>query len=91
MVNNCTIVIAKGPNKGKMCKDVNRWCKHKSIVCSECQHTFKYQHTFNAHVCTANKTKVRVKIKPKPENNETHKTFKKLIFTVVYCTLLYFI
>ena len=78
MTNNCTIVIVKGPNKGKMCKDVNRWCKHKSIVCNECQHTFKYQHTFNAHVCTASKTKVKVKIKPKPVDNET-KELKQLV------------
>lgn len=51
MVNSCTIVITKGNNKNKLCKDVNRWCKHKKVHCNHCDRTFSYQHTYNAHVC----------------------------------------
>jgi uncharacterized C2H2 Zn-finger protein len=65
MVNTCTMIITKGYNKGKLCKVVNQWCKHKKVTCERCNKSFSYQHTYIAHVCTANQTlKVTVKLKP---------------------------
>lgn len=62
MVNICTNIITKGANKGKMCKDVNRWCKHKKIQCSNCKRVFSYQHSFNAHQCSISKPKVQIRV-----------------------------
>ena len=68
MVNNCTVAITKGPNKGRLCMDVHRWCKHKSIYCSVCKKSFKYQHTFRAHACDGNKIKLSIKPKTPTRN-----------------------
>lgn len=62
MVNICTMIITKGANKGKMCKDVNRWCKHKKMQCADCKRTFSYQHSFNAHQCSVPKPKVQIRV-----------------------------
>lgn len=51
MVNICAMIITKGVNKGKLCKEVNRWCKHKKMYCNQCKRVFSYQHSYNAHVC----------------------------------------
>lgn len=65
MVNTCTMVITKGINKGRLCKDMNRWCKHKKVFCDKCKRTFSYQHSYNAHACMTAKTKVRIKVNAK--------------------------
>jgi hypothetical protein len=65
MVNTCTMVITKGPNKKKLCRDVHRWCKHKSISCSTCHHSFRYQHTYDTHTCESS-TRLKIKVKVKP-------------------------
>jgi len=57
MVNNCTMIITKGNNKGKMCKDINRWCKHKRVYCEYCKRTFSYQHSYNGHICVNHKSR----------------------------------
>lgn len=50
-LNTCTIVITKGKNSGKLCKDVNERCRHKSWQCKECGfHTF-YKWSFEKHIC----------------------------------------
>lgn len=71
MVNTCTIVITKGVNKGKLCKNVHRWCKHKSISCSTCLHSFRYQHTYDTHMCKAKaKAKATTNIKEKEKTQD---------------------
>lgn len=67
MVNTCTLIITKGLNKGKLCKDVNQWCKHKKVTCDRCNKIFSYQHTYAAHVCTV-AHQIKIIVKPKPLN-----------------------
>lgn len=62
MTNTCTIIITKGANKGKLCKDIHKWCKHKSITCSTCNRTFRYQHTYDSHTCDIKPKKEKIKI-----------------------------
>ena len=70
MVNTCTMVITKGLNKGNLCKNVHRWCKHKSIVCPMCYHSFRYQHTYDSHTCELSRVKLRISVKPKNESQD---------------------
>jgi len=77
MVNTCTLIITKGFNKGKLCKDVNQWCKHKKVTCDRCSKIFSYQHTYAAHVCTANQM-LKVIVKPKPSSNPQIPTVSEL-------------
>jgi hypothetical protein len=72
MVNECSMVITKGINKGKLCKDIHKWCKHKSLRCAACKRAFRYQHTFDTHHCnernaavTNSKIKINVRQKPR--------------------------
>lgn len=70
MTNTCTVIITKGANKGKLCKDIHKWCKHKSITCSTCNRTFRYQHTYDSHTCEIKPKKGKIKVatsKPEPK------------------------
>lgn len=49
MPNECSIIITRGRNKGNMCRDVNRTCRHQSIQCPNCGEDFSYKHTYTAH------------------------------------------
>jgi hypothetical protein len=49
MPNECSISITRGRNKGKLCRDVNRTCRHKDILCPNCGEEFSYKHTYTAH------------------------------------------
>lgn len=51
MPNSCDILITRGKNKGKSCRDVNRVCRHQMISCKNCGTDFSYRHTYVAHVC----------------------------------------
>lgn len=50
MPNSCTMEITRGKNKGKLCKDINRICRHHKIVCTVCGEVFSYKHTHAAHI-----------------------------------------
>lgn len=49
MPNECLISITRGRNKGKLCREVNRTCRHKSIQCPNCGEDFSYKHTYTTH------------------------------------------
>lgn len=49
MPNECSILITRGRNKGKLCRDINRTCRHKDIICTNCGEEFSYKHTYIAH------------------------------------------
>lgn len=49
MPNNCPITITRGKNKGKMCRDVHRTCRHQNIQCPNCGEEFSYKHTYTTH------------------------------------------
>jgi hypothetical protein len=49
MPNDCSIVITRGKNKGKICGLVNRICRHQNILCPNCNEVFSYKHTYASH------------------------------------------
>lgn len=49
MPNECSIPITRGRNKGKLCRDVNKTCRHQSVQCPNCGEDFSYKHTYTAH------------------------------------------
>lgn len=49
MPNNCQIIITRGKNKGKVCSEINRVCRHQAIQCPNCGEEFSYKHTFTTH------------------------------------------
>ena len=61
MPNECSISITRGRNKGKLCRDVNRTCRHKDILCPNCGEEFSYKHTYTAHAKLCNSADVVVK------------------------------
>jgi len=65
------MIITRGVNKGKLCRDANQWCKHNKITCTHCKKTFNYLHTYTAHVCAVadqtSKIKINVKTKTFPQ------------------------
>ena len=69
MPNHCTAPITRGKNKGKVCRDVNRICRHQKHSCPHCGEDFSYKHTYVTHTkCCANSRR-KVHIKPKPKSN----------------------
>ena len=61
------MIITKGNNKGKICKDANKWCKHKRVYCEFCKRTFSYQHSYNGHICVNHKSRFPGPPAPPPE------------------------
>jgi hypothetical protein len=62
MPNTCSITINRGRNKGKVCKDVNKTCRHQNMQCENCGEIFSYKHTHSAHMklCAPHKRKTTV-------------------------------
>lgn len=70
MPNTCTIPVMTGSNKGKLCKDINRYCRHKKTVCEICKEEFSHKSSYERHRRLAHhaskKKKVCVVKKPEP-------------------------
>lgn len=66
MPNLCEIIITRGKNKGKMCKNINRTCRHKKITCQKCGVEFSYRHTYVAHLCNSDFGS-KLELRPKPK------------------------
>lgn len=49
MTNTCTIPIATGINKGKICKDINKYCRHKKVICDICKEEFSHKSSYERH------------------------------------------
>lgn len=47
--NTCTISISTGANKGKLCKDVNRYCRHQPCCCDICDEKFSHKSSMERH------------------------------------------
>lgn len=80
MVNQCTIPISTGMNKGKLCKDINKYCRHKPCKCDYCGEIFSHissmeRHKQKKHLpkSTASTPKPQVTIKPKTTNDSYNK------------------
>lgn len=82
MGNPCQVVIFRGKNKGKVCGQINRKCKHVSepLICTICQMNFDrttsyYRHINSHHKGQAksdgNKIKISVKMSPDPDPNSS--------------------
>lgn len=50
--NSCTINITQGKNKGKMCGEVNKKCRHKPATCEFCNRVFKRDTSYFNHIKT---------------------------------------
>jgi hypothetical protein len=48
----CDIVFHKGKNKGQLCGDVSKVCRHQRMKCTTCGHIFGYKHNYTAHLKT---------------------------------------
>lgn len=78
MPNDCPIIITRGRNKGKICRDVNKTCRHQNIRCPNCGEDFSYKHTYTTHarVCNADKRrkttiKKKQKLDQEPEEHDS--------------------
>ena len=78
MTNACDIIITRGNNKGLICKNVHKWCKHKSIHCPSCKRSFRYQHSYGSHLCEGHSHKIKVNVKKKDDNHELKQLVSKL-------------
>lgn len=48
-LNNCDIIIATGSNKGKCCRDINKYCRHKKTKCDTCGEEFSHKSSYQRH------------------------------------------
>ena len=77
--NTCCIIITTGVNKGKMCKDINRYCRHKKTKCEICGEEFSHKSSYNRHKKTAHKQeKKKISIVKKDKCKELEKELEKL-------------
>lgn len=49
MSNSCTIPIATGINKGKLCRDINKYCRHRASTCDVCGEIFRHRSSLDRH------------------------------------------
>lgn len=59
----CDIVFHKGKNKGKICGNISKICRHQRVECVNCGHIFGYKHNYTAHLRTC-KAPDNTKLKP---------------------------
>lgn len=70
MPNTCTIPVMTGSNKGKLCKDINRYCRHRKTICEICKEEFSHKSSYERHRRVAHvqkKKKVCIIKKPEPK------------------------
>lgn len=75
MPNQCSITIKRGRNKGRLCREVNKTCRHQSIQCPNCGEDFSYKHTYTTHAksCALSVDhKSKPKLRPKPRTIHEH-------------------
>lgn len=64
MPNTCDIIISTGTNKGKLCRDINKYCRHKVVKCPDCGKSFGHKSSYERHRQKAHdKQKAQVKKK----------------------------
>lgn len=68
MTNTCTKIIMQGKNSGKMCKDVNKQCRHLDLRCL-CGFTTDYKRNLTRHKSSCKVSEVTQKpvLQPKPK------------------------
>jgi hypothetical protein len=47
--NTCSILISTGSNKGKKCRDINKYCRHRKTKCSVCGEEFSHLSSYQRH------------------------------------------
>lgn len=50
MIGNCTLVLTKGKNKGKMCGEISRYCRHQILECEYCHRVYTRDNTYSNHL-----------------------------------------
>lgn len=48
--NTCNIMIMTGSNKGKLCTDINKYCRHQKTTCSTCGEEFSHKSSYQRHL-----------------------------------------
>lgn len=74
--NTCDIIIATGINKGKKCKDINKYCRHQKTTCSLCGEKFSHKSSYQRHIKVVHASasvKKKVKIQQKKQNTHTNR------------------
>ena len=61
-VNICDIEITTGINKGKLCRDINKYCRHKKVICEICKEEFSHKSSYLRHKKTVHNEKQKVAI-----------------------------
>jgi hypothetical protein len=64
MPNTCQTIIQTGPNKGKLCYEVNRYCRHKYVSCPYCNKEFSHKSSMERHISTTCSHKIPILPKP---------------------------
>ena len=58
----CTLPITRGKNKGRLCREANKTCRHQILACHKCREEFSYKHTHTAHIKLCTGPKIRKKV-----------------------------
>ena len=77
-INTCDIVITTGINKGKMCRDINKYCRHKKVVCEICKEEFSHKSSYLRHKKTAHSEKQKVSIVKRDKVKEMEQELEAL-------------
>lgn len=79
MTNTCDIVITTGNNIGKLCRDINKYCRHKHMHCKLCDELFSHKSSYERHLRLTHKVaKKTPKIVKKSRINDLEKELKLL-------------
>ena len=76
--NHCEIIITTGPNTTKMCKNVNKYCRHKQVICHLCQTVFGHQSSLDRHIQKNHKERKKIRVVKKDKISEIQKELEEL-------------
>ena len=83
--NSCDMMIMTGNNKGKLCKDINKYCRHHKTRCETCGETFGHKSSYLRHIKVSHplvtkKVKIRVVKKEHEDNTRMSEMEKEIKF-----------
>ena len=77
-INTCDIEITTGINKGKLCRDINKYCRHKKSICEICKEEFSHRSSYLRHKKIAHGEKQKVAIVKRDKVKEMEKELELL-------------